>query len=608
MLNKYRILCRNLLLPVVFGLFFIFISPFRPYDNKDRITAEDVIDIIKYLASDELGGRFPGTKGDTLAEEYLINSFKSNNIAPAGEDGYRQKFDFISEIQLADNNSFRMSLGETKSKYTVGTDFYPMSFSSIGKCQGELVFAGYGINAPEQNYNDFAGLNLKGKIAVVMRYSPGEENPHDNPFYKYESTRMKCVAAKEAGASGVILFSGPQSGDDELLTKLRVSTTNDNVDIPVINVKREIVEKIFKQNGKDLNTIQAGIDSLKTPNSFVLNGANAKIQTDLKYIRSYTANIIGYVEGSDPVLKSQVIVIGAHFDHLGDGTKYGSLDESGKPAIHNGADDNASGDAGVLELAKMISVNRADFKRSYLFMLFSGEEAGLLGSAYFTKSELFKKYNIVTMINMDMVGRLRDDKLTVNGVGTSTNWRNMVDSINNLKEKLNLILKDEGYGPSDQSSFYAKDIPVLFFFTGIHKDYHRPSDKWNLINSDGEVKVLDLVYDIIYALDKYPSKPDYIKTKEEEKPMSGFRVTLGIVPDYSSDAVGLGVMGVKPGGPGETAGLQAGDVIIKFGPHDIKNIYDYTYALGDYKPGDQTDIVIKRAGQEMTLHIVFQGK
>lgn len=607
MLYKYRPTGRHILLIfVLISLTSIF--SFKLYDDKDKITSSDVINIIQYLASDDLGGRFPGTKGDSLAENYLANAFTSYGLMPAGDDGYRQKFDFISEIKLAQNNSFTLSIGNIKTKYEVGADFYPLSFSSGGKVDGELVFVGYGINAQEQNYNDYSGIDLKGKIAVIMRYSPGEDNPHDNPFFKYESSRMKCVSAKEAGAKGIILFSGPKSGNDELITKLRVSTTNDNIDIPVINVKREIIDKIFKQDGKDLNAVQQQIDSLKTPNSFVLKDAKVKVQTDLQPVRSNTANIIGYIEGTDPVLKNETVVVGAHFDHLGDGMKYGSLDESGKPAIHNGADDNASGDAGVLELAKMVSLNKSSFKRSYLFMLFSGEEAGLLGSSYFTKSELFKKYNIITMINMDMIGRMKEDKLVVNGAGTSSIWKTMIDSLNNLNEKLFLTFKDDGYGPSDQSSFYSKDIPVLFFFTGIHKDYHRPSDKWDLINSDGEVKVLDLVYDIIVALDNYPVKPDYIKTKEEEKPMTGFRVTLGIVPDYASDVIGLQIMGVKPGGPGETAGLQAGDVIIKFGPHDIKNIYDYTYALGDFKPGDQTELVIKRAGQELTLHIVFMGK
>lgn len=591
-------------------LVLIFVSYSFILTDGYEVTADAVISHIKYLASDELGGRFPGTHGDSLAEQYAIKQFKEDGLIPIGDDGYREKFDFVSEIKAGKDNSFSSVIDDEESDYTAGHDFYPVGYSAVGEAEGNLVFIGYGINAPDQKYDDFKGVDLKGKIAVVMRYSPGQSTPHDNPFSKYEQPRMKCTAIKEAGAKGIIFITGPMSGDDEIDTKLRTSTTSsDNAGIPVIAAKRDIVEKIFKLNGKNLKTVEQDIDSLKVPNSFVLKNASVKFNVSLNYVRSNTANIIGYMEGNDPVLKNEVIVIGAHMDHLGDGMKYGSLDQSGKPAIHHGADDNASGDAGVFELAHKMSTIKGTLKRSYIFMLFSGEEAGLLGSAFFTKSDLYKKYNIVTMLNMDMIGRLADNKLNVEGAGTSSIWKHMVDSLNNLKENLTLIFKDEGYGPSDQSSFYSMDIPVLFFFTGIHPDYHRPSDTWDKINAEGEVKVIDLVYDVTTCLDKQPEKPDFIKTKEkEEKTMTGFKVTLGIIPDYSSSAEGMAIMGVKEGGPGERAGMQKGDIIIKFGTHDIKNIYDYTYALGDFKPGDETDVVVKRGSDVLTLKVSFTKK
>ncbi len=574
-----------------------------------EITSDAVLNHIKYLASDELGGRFPGTHGDSLAEQYAIKQFQADGLTPIGDDGYREKFDFVSEIKLGKGNSFSSVIDDEDFDYTLAHDFYPAGYSANSSAEGDLVFIGYGISAPDQKYDDFKGVDLKNKIAVVMKYSPGQSTPHDNPFSKFEQPRMKCTAIKEAGAKGIIFITGPSSGDDELNTRLHTSNINDNPGVPVIEIKRSIIEKIFKLNDKDLKTVEKNIDSLKIPNSFALKNAKVKFNVSLDYIRSNTANIIGYFEGNDPVLKNEVIVVGAHMDHLGDGMKYGSLDPSGKPAIHHGADDNASGDAGVFELAHKFSTIKSSLKRSYIFMLFSGEEAGLLGSAFFTKSDLYKQYNIVTMINMDMVGRLADNKLDVEGAGTSSIWKHMVDSLNNLKENLTLIFKDEGYGPSDQSSFYSKDIPVLFFFTGIHPDYHRPSDTWDKINADGEVKVLNLVYDVIECLDQLATKPDFIKTKEkEEKTMTGFKVTLGIVPDYSTNAEGMAIMGVKEGGPGERAGLKAGDVIIKFGTHDIKNIYDYTYALGDFKPGDETEVVVKRGSDELTLKVSFTKK
>jgi C-terminal processing protease CtpA/Prc len=213
------------------------------------------------------------------------------------------------------------------------------------------------------------------------------------------------------------------------------------------------------------------------------------------------------------------------------------------------------------------------------------------------------------MINMDMIGRLKDNKLEIGGAGTSSIWKHILDSLNTLKENLTISYKDEGYGPSDHSSFYSMDIPVLFFFTGLHEDYHRPSDKWDKINSEGEVQVLDLVADLINVLDFNQSKPDFIKTVEKkEQTMRGFRVTLGIVPDYSSDADGLQIMGVKPGGPADVAGLQKGDVIIKFGTHEVKNIYDYTYALGDFKPGDESEVVVKRGTETITFKVLMTGR
>ncbi len=597
-------LFRSRVLFVVIILGFVF-SAFSINGGHD-ITPDEVVTHIKYLASDELGGRFPGTRGDSLAEEYAIGLFKSYGLVPIAEDGYRQRFSFVTEIKAGDQNSFSVDLKGKEKKYEPGTDFFPLNFSTNGSAEGELVFAGYGINASDKKYDDFGKINLNGKIAVIMRYTPGYNNPHEDTFSDYEPIRKKCNAVRDAGAKGIIVITGPQSGEDEIFTTLRLSKETESIGIPVIIVKRTIIEKIFEANGKNLDEVQKGIDNSKTPNSFELEKAKVKFQSDLVYVNSNTSNIIGYIEGTDPVLKNEIIVIGAHMDHLGDGMKYGSMNEKHEPEIHNGADDNASGSAGVLIIADKLAAERKNLKRSYIFMLFSGEEAGLIGSAYFTKSELFKKYNITAMINMDMIGRMNEDKLTVEGAGTSSSWKTILDSLNNINDKLILTLGESGYGSSDHSSFYSMDIPVLQFFTGLHTDYHRPSDDWQLINADGEVKVLNLVYEFVTVIDSRPEKPDLIKAKEEkQQTMRGFKVTLGIIPDYSDAVEGLQILGVKAGGPGENAGLQKGDIIKKMGSHVIKNIYDYTYALGDFKKGDETEIVVKRGDEELTLKVVF---
>jgi len=581
------------------------LSAFTLNGGQD-ITPDEVKTHIKYLASDELEGRFPGTKGDSLAEEYAIGLFKAYGLIPIAEDVYRQRFSFVTEIKAGDQNRFSVELENNETEYELGTDFYPLNFSSNGSVEGELVFAGYGINAADKKYDDFGKINLNGKIAVIMRYTPGYDNPHDDIFSDYEPIRKKCNSVRDAGAIGIIIITGPLSGDDEINMSLRLAKEAESIGIPVIHVRRAIIEKIFNANSKNLEEVQKGIDNSKTPNSFKLEKAKVKFKSELVYVNSNTANIIGFIEGTDPVLKDEVIVIGAHMDHLGDGMKYGSMNEKLEPEIHNGADDNASGSAGVLIFADKLAANRQNLKRSYIFMLFSGEEAGLLGSAYFTKSELFKKYNIVTMINMDMIGRLNEDKLSIEGAGTSSIWKTILDSLNNINDKLNITFGESGFGPSDYSSFYSKDLPVLHFFTGLHSDYHRPSDDWQTINADGEVKVLNLIYDLVAVLDNRTEKPDFVKSKEEkQQTMRGFKATLGIIPDYSDAVEGLQILGVKAGSVGENAGLQKGDIIKKMGSHIVKNIYDYTYALGDFKKGDETELIVKRGDEELILKVVF---
>ena len=595
MKNKYIVL--NIV------LFALFVFGFTGSGGKDKITKEEVIEHIKYLASDELTGRFPGTKGDSLAEDYIIKQFRSSKITPAGEDGYRQTFNYISEVRLGEDNGLLITKGTDKTTLKASDDFIPLGFSAVGGAEAELVFAGYGINAPDKNYNDFQNIDVKGKIVVIFRNSPGYNNPHDNPLAQYENPRRKCNMVKEAGAIGVIIIQGPNHGEDELMT-LRVSS--EKLEIPVVNMKRAAIESLFNAEGKDMAKVQADMDSLKVPNSFAFKDTKAQLNTDLKFITSYTNNVIGIIEGSDPVLKNETIVIGAHFDHLGDGMKYGSLNDSHEPAIHNGADDNASGISGVIELAQYFASLKKDLKRSIIFIAFSAEEAGLIGSAYFTKSELFKKYNVVSMINLDMIGRMIDNKLTVGGTGTSGVWDKMLDSLNGIA-MFNLTKNTEGFGPSDHSSFYAKEVPVLFFFTALHSDYHRPSDDWDKINADDEVKILDMVSDVVLCINNLPVKPDYIKSKESnENKNMGFRVTLGIIPDYSSSSDGLSITGVKSGGVGEKAGLQAGDVIIKMGDFEIKNIYDYTDALSRFKQGDETILKVKRGTEELTLNVTFK--
>jgi len=276
--------------------------------------------------------------------------------------------------------------------------------------------------------------------------------------------------------------------------------------------------------------------------------------------------------------------------------------------IHNGADDNASGTAGVLELAEKFSVLKNELKRSIVFVTFSGEEEGLLGSAYFADNLPVSTDSIAMMINMDMIGRLNDDNsLIVYGTGTSSNVKDLLNEYNEFE--FDLTFNDEGFGPSDQSSFYAKKIPVLFFFTGTHEDYHKPSDDTEKINFDGEEQILKYIYNVVVDIDNNDTKPDYLIVKREDSgKISGIKVKVGTIPDFAGHVDGYKLSGVSEGGPAQLAGLTGGDIIIKFGDKKISNIYDFTYALGDYVPGDTVEVVIMRGEEKITLQVELDAK
>jgi len=312
------------------------------------------------------------------------------------------------------------------------------------------------------------------------------------------------------------------------------------------------------------------------------------------------------LEGSDPLLKNEVIVIGAHYDHLGRGGEgSGSLaPRSGD--IHYGADDNASGTAGVLELARLFTAQKPRPKRTIVFMAFSGEEEGLLGSNYYVNHPLFPLANTVAMINMDMIGRMKDHRLSVGGVGTAKEWRDMIST--DTDKSFQLTLTEDGFGPSDHSSFYAKQIPVLFFWTGTHNDYHKPSDTFDKINYDDEARILEMVARVVNQLDTADKRVTYTTAKSDATPRTGFRVYLGTIPNYADSTDGLLLDGVRDDSPASKAGLKAGDKIVKIGDHQIRNVYDYTAALGEMNAGEEYVFEVKRGEQKLSVKVVPQAR
>jgi Zn-dependent M28 family amino/carboxypeptidase len=330
------------------------------------------------------------------------------------------------------------------------------------------------------------------------------------------------------------------------------------------------------------------------------------MSADVSVRRGQVPNVLGLIPGNDPALRDEWIVVGAHFDHLGTGGE-GSLYGGKDPAIHHGADDNASGTAGVVTLARRFAAEGGN-RRSLLFVGFNGEEEGLLGSASLIEEGVIPTGNVAAMINMDMIGRLDSNRLIVEGMGTSPVWDSLVPAVN--RDRFSLKLGRNGFGPSDHASFYAKDVPVLFFFTGMHRDYHRPSDTWEKLNYDGEARIVGLVGDLIHAIDARPARPPFTKVPDSVsgKANMGFRVYVGTIPDYAYEGKGLRLSGVAEGGPAQKGGLKEGDIITRVASKEVNNIYDYTYVLGELKPKQSVEIEFLRGGSPMKTTVIVGSR
>lgn len=574
----------------------------RTVYSQEAITSSEVQAHIDFLASDKMKGRFTGSEELYKASEYIAKEFSSYGLSPFFSEGYFQEFPFVADVEMTPDNSLQINLSGKGESLKPKSDFITLPFSGAsGLSSARLTFAGYGIDAPELKYNDYEGAEIKGRVLIVFTENPDSGNIHSR-FERHTSLRNKTSVAMDKGAAGVIFISGYLEDEDKL-PALRYDGAAGVKDFPVLFLKRSIAEKLFSSEGYELRNIWTEINNKKRPKSLSLQNSSVTLNTRIQIINKNSRNVAGILTGGDPVLKNEYIIIGAHFDHLGMGEK-GSLYSGKTPQIHNGADDNASGVAGVLELAEYFSHLKQRPKRSLVFAAFSGEELGLLGSGYFTEHLPGVKINdIAVMINLDMIGRM-DDKntLVINGTGTSDIWPDLVKSKNN-DYNFNLSLVSEGAGASDQSSFYLKGVPVLFFFTGIHPDYHRPTDDAEKINAPKEEKLLRYISDITQDIADRPARPQYVRIQSPagEARTMRFNVYVGTIPDYASQqSEGFRISGVSEGSPAEKAGLKGGDIIVEFGGKKVNSIYDYMYAMSEFSAGDEVDIVVIRNGSRET--------
>lgn len=567
---------------------------------------------VRYLASDELEGRSPGTQGNVKAAKYIADAFSKAGVKPVGAS-YFQEFQVTTSVSMGEGNGINYELvveqpgvprdqvKPVKFRWKPDVEYTPFGYSDNGSVTGKLVFAGYGITNKDQKYDDYEGIDVKGKVVIILRGTPDGDAQHGK-FAQQSALRTKITAAREKGAAAVIMINEPgDKGDSLMALKLE---SGGKAGLIAVHAKRTPLARIFRT--KQLRIIEEELKKTGKPQSFEFSDVTATVSVNLVISEKPTSNVIGLVAGTDPALANEYIVLGAHFDHLGWGDE-GTLYAGGEQKIHFGADDNASGTAGMIELAERFAANPAP--RPILFMGYTAEERGLLGSKFYVNNPLVPLDKTVCMVNMDMIGRLKDNKLNAQGVGTSSRWQSLVDSIGKAFG-FTVSTAADGFGPSDHSSFFSKDKPVLFFFTGLHSDYHRPTDTWDKINYEGEAKVVDMVEQTVRIIAR-EAKPDFIKTTSPQQSSMGFSVSLGIVPDYSDHPKGLKITGVREGGSAEKAGLKADDVIVKLGSVTIKNIYDYTAALGTFKAGDKTTVTVLRGpreDQEKVLNVVFEAR
>lgn len=521
-------------------------------EKADKITLTNIETHIKYLASDKLEGRRTGTMGEVLAMEYISNQFEKYDVQSAGTNGYIQEFSIDEGKQMIDHKNYFVVNGDSME---LKKDFFPLAFSA------NATFSG----------NVSPSLNERGEpwfFDLKYTLEDNAQNPH---FDVFDAIKKEAQTAKEKTASALIVYNSTSITDNVQYNKNDISST---ADIPVFYITNDGLKKYFND-----------ITSFYTINCM----------TDLEHVSRKARNVIAYINNNAP----NTVIIGGHFDHLGYGEDNNSLDGFGQ--IHNGADDNASGTAAVIELSRILQNTKAK-NNNYLFIAFSGEELGLFGSKYWLEHPSIK-ISPNYMINMDMIGRYDTArKLTIGGYGTSPVWGNIFSS---TPDK-NLVVKldSSGSGPSDHASFYRDSIPVLFFFTNSHPDYHKATDDWDKINYNGEVEIIDYIVKLIEATDS-KGKLGFAKTRDMEMRSVSLPVTLGVIPDYGYTGTGMRIDGVSKGKTAERIGLQTGDILLQLGEYKFVDVMSYMTALQHFKKGEKTTLRILRGTEEKTFELEF---
>lgn len=568
------------------------------------IQPESYRESVRYLASEPMRGRLTGSPELERAARWIAAQFRRLGLQPPpGQRDYFQRFQVTVGARLGkDNRLLESESGLKPRPLAFGQDFQPMNFSTSGRASGEVVFVGYGITAPEYGYDDYAGADVQGKIVLLLRHEPqefDEKSPFaGRAFTSHAQLQNKAVNAKFHGAAAVLLVNDlpNHAGDEDRLERFSARVGPTAAGIPFVQVRAAVAERWLERAGVSLKQWIEETDRTLKPRPVPIPGLRVELAADVVRQQRQTPNVAAWLPGQT----DEYIILGAHFDHLGLGEQSSLAPDLAGKAIHPGADDNASGTAGLLELAAYFA-GRPKQKRGFLFLAFSGEELGLLGSNYYVNHPLLPLEKAVAMINMDMIGRIQNGRVYVGGTGTGDSLRSILEEAM-AGSPLQFDFSDQGgYGSSDHFSFVNKGVPVLFFFSGLHADYHKPSDTWDKINAADAARMLEVVARAAEKLAGADSRPQYVKMQMPQQPAmaasSGSGAWFGAVPDMGESQDGFRLSDVMKGSPAEEAGLKGGDVIVEFDGKPITNLYDFTYVLRTKKPGDPVTIKYRRGGE-----------
>jgi hypothetical protein len=576
----------------------VFLTACAGTGKKAAITADELIKITGELASDRFAGRGTGTGGDSLAALYIKREFQKAGVEPFGESGL-QTFAVNVAAEAGDRN--RLSVDDKV--YATGIDFMPLALTSNSSLDAPVAFCGYGLlpSGDTLHRDDFAGVDLSGKWALILRGYP-ESDPDSKGYASLSTDRLKVLNAREKGAAGVLLVSGEKWDAADNLDK--PSRSESGAGIPVLHVKRNVAYDILKGSAPALTELEDKAAQAKRYAGFIA-GTSVSAEAEVVKKEALTSNVVMMIRGEST--PGEFVIIGAHYDHLGMGGPGSSSRTPDTVAVHYGADDNASGVALMIELAEKLTSSRKKPARTILFVAFAGEEMGLLGSKHFVENTGIDPSAVNLMINLDMVGRMKEGNgLQVAGVGTAAGLRDTVIALADTTA-VSLAFTSEGYGPSDHSSFYGKNIPVLSLTTGAHLDYHTPFDTPDKLNYEGMLKIGDLLFNIVASAAGEPARLAFTEAgpKEPTGPMSRRRgITLGIMPDFAGNVQnGLRADFVTPGKPAALGGMVKGDIIVAIDEKPVGNIEDYMFRLSQLKPGQRITVEVLRNGERELLLI-----